>query len=111
MEIHEQTQGAVTVIRPTGPLTQGDAEQFRANVLEVAARSAGRFVVDVSGIAFIDSNGVEALVDLTEKLGESGQALKLCAANDTLREVLELTGWSDAFDFFDDLNKGVRSFL
>jgi anti-sigma B factor antagonist len=111
MEIQEQIQGAVTVIKPAGPLTQADAEQFRANVLEVAGRSAGRFVIEVSSIAFIDSVGVETLVDLTEKLGESGQALKLCAANDTLREVLDLTGWSDAFEFYDDLNKGVRSFL
>lgn len=111
MEIQEQTQGAVTVIKPAGPLTQNDAEQLRSGVLDVANRSSGRFVIDASAIAFIDSKGVEVLVDLTEKLAESGQALKLCAVSETLREVLELTGWSDTFEFFDDLNTGVRSFL
>ena len=111
MEIQEQTQGAVTVIKPTGPLTQADAEQLRNSVMETANKSSGRFVIDASGIAFIDSAGVELLVDLTERMAESGQALKLCGVTETLREVLELTGWSDTFEFFDDLNTGVRSFL
>lgn len=111
MEIHEQAQGAVTVLKPMGPLSAADAEQFKTRALEVVTKNLGRVVIDASAVAFVDSRGVEALVDVTEEIGQSGRALKLCTLNQTIRQVLELTGWSDAFEYFDDVNTGVRSFL
>jgi anti-sigma B factor antagonist len=111
MEIEEQRQGAVTVIKPMGPLMAADVEAVKTRIMDVMTRSLGRVVVDASAIAFVDSAGLEALVDMTEELLQSGRALKLCATNETLREVFELTGWSDAFEYFDDVNSGVRSFL
>jgi anti-anti-sigma factor len=111
MEINEQSHGAVTVLKPMGPLLNPDAEQFKKRALDVVARNLGRLVIDASAIAFVDSCGVEALADVTEKIGQSGRALKLCAANPTVLRVLELTGWNDAFEYFEDVNSGVRSFL
>lgn len=111
MEINEQRHGAVTVIKPVGPLVQGDATQFRAHVQEVLTRSLGRFVVDASAIPFVDSAGLEAMLAATEELASGGRALRLCAATDTVREVLELTGLNDRFEHFLDVNMAVRSFL
>lgn len=111
MEILQQSQGAVMVIKPMGPLTEPDAEQFKTAAMEHVTRNMGRIVVDASSIAFLDSRGIEALADVTEELSQSGRALKLCGANSTVKQVLELTGWSDAFEYFDDVNGGVRSFL
>src|SRR5215470_10150275 len=98
MEIQQQSQGAVTVLKPMGPLVNGDADQFKTTAIGIATKSMGRVIVDASAIAFLDSHGVEVLADVTEELGQSVRALKLCAANPTIRQVLELTGWSDAFE-------------
>ena len=57
------------------------------------------------------SLGLETLVDVTEQLSSSGQSLKLCAANKTLREVLNLAGVGSLFEHFDDVNTAIRSFL
>ena len=111
MEIHEQAQGAVTVLKPVGPLLDADAEQFKKRAMEIVAKNLGRLVIDASSMAFLDSRGIEVLADVTEEIGHSGRALKLCSANTTIRQVLELTGWNDAFEYFDDVNSGVRSFL
>ena len=111
MEIHEINQGAVTVLKVIGPLTGEAAAEFKSRALEAARRNMGRVVVDASGVPFADSAGVECLADVTESLAEGGRSLKLCAPAATVREVLELTGWAEAFEFFDDVNSGVRSFL
>jgi anti-anti-sigma factor len=71
----------------------------------------GRFVVDMSAVPYVDSGGLEALADVSEELGRGGQTLRLCAANKTVREVLELTDLASLFDHFDDANTAVRSFL
>lgn len=111
MKIQEQQQGAVTVLKPDGPLIEADVGVFKERVLRTLAASMGRFVVDMSAVAFVDSAGLEALVDVSDEMGQGGQALRLCAANKTMREVLELTDLASRFDYFDDANTAVRSFL
>ena len=111
MKIVEQRQGAVTVLRPEGPLTEPDVPAFKQKLLDVLAGNLGRFVVDMSAIAFVDSKGLEALLDVTEEMAKSGQVLRLCGANKTVREVLELTDLASQFDHFEDSNTAVRSFL
>ena len=73
--------------------------------------SLGRFVVDMSAIPYVDSKGLETMVEVTEEMGKSGQVLRLCAANKTVREVLELTDLTSHFDHFEDATTAVRSFL
>jgi anti-sigma B factor antagonist len=111
MQIGEQRHGAVTVVSPQGPLALGDADQFKAHVQDVMVRSLGRFVVDAAAVPYVDSNGLEALVAITDELSQSGRVLKLCGACETVREVLELTELSPLFEHFGDVNSAIRSFL
>ena len=111
MEISEQRQGAVTVLKPHGPIVQADAEQFQLAVAEAIEKSLGRLVVDATDVAYADSRGLEVLVDATGELSQSGQALKLCGATETLREILDLTDLTKLFEHYEDVNTAVRSFL
>lgn len=111
MEIHEQRHGAVTVVRPAGPLIGPDAEAVRDRLLNVLAELHGRFVLDASAVPFVDSKGLEALVSVNEEMSSTGQAMKICAANETVRKVLRLTGLARLFEHFEEVNAAVRSFL
>ena len=111
MEISEQTKGAVKVLRPRGPLCLADAEQFKRQASLVAGASLGRVVIDAAAIPYVDSRGLEVLVELGEELGQSGLALKLCEVNETIREVLDLTDLASLFEHYEDVNAAVRSFL
>ena len=111
MKINEQRQGAVTVLKPEGALLEGAAAVLKQRLMEVLGASLGRFVLDMSAVPYVDSKGLEALVEVTEEMGRSGQALRLCGANKTVREVLELTDLASLFDHFADTNTAVRSFL
>lgn len=111
MQIDEARQGAVTVLKPQGPLGGGDVDAFASRVREVLGESLGRFVIDASGVPFLDSAGLEALVMAGEELAQSGLALKLCGVNETLREVMELTETAPLFEHYEDVQAAVRSFL
>ncbi len=111
MEINEQIKGAVRVLRPTGALAGQDAEKVKSRAAQAAAASLGKVVIDAGAVPFVDSRGLEVLVELSEELGATGQVLKLAAANETLREVLELTELSAHFEHYEDVNAAVRSFL
>ena len=111
MKIAEQQHGAVTVIRPTGPLCGPDAQEVKLRLLAAFKSTRGRFVIDASEIAFVDGAALEMLLDVTDAMNRTGQTLKLCGANETISQVMELTGLTPQFEFFSDANAAVRSFL
>ncbi|MBL9031538.1 MAG: STAS domain-containing protein [Phycisphaerae bacterium] len=111
MEITETTKGAVLVLRPRGPLCGTDASQLRERATAAAAESMGRLVLDASAVPFVDSVGLEALADVGDVLGQTGHTLRLAGANETVREVLDLTDLASQFEHFEDVNAAVRSFL
>ncbi len=111
MEIIEQRQGAVTVLRPVGALALGDAEEFKGALTDAMTRSLGRLVVDAGAVGYVDSRGLEVLLEASQQLSESGRALRLCGVSDTVREVLDLTDLLERFEYYEDVNAAVRSFL
>ncbi|HET6251695.1 MAG TPA: STAS domain-containing protein [Tepidisphaeraceae bacterium] len=111
MRIEEQQHGAVKIITPQGALVEADAPVIKGRLLESLLSTHGRFVVDLSAAPFVDSKGLEALLDVSEEMARSGQTLRICSANKTIREVLDLTDLAPLFDQFDDVTSAVRSFL
>lgn len=111
MKTQLQRTGAVTVVRPDGPIIGDDADRFKTEVLGAIHENLGRVIIDASCLTYVDSRGLEVLLEATEYLAHSGQTLKLCALNKTVRQVLELTGLSSQFEYYDDTNTAIRSFL
>jgi len=111
VNVLEQQHGAVAVFKPDGPLTGTDAEGLKGRLLGSLEENLGRMVLDASAIAIVDSKGLEMLVEVAHEMARSGQTLKLCGVNETTRQVLELTGLSSQFEYFEDASSAVRSFL
>ncbi len=111
MEFNEQKQGAVVVFRPSGAITGDDAGVFAGRFRTAMNTSMGKCVLDAAEISYIDSAGLEALLDLSDEMNDLGRGLKISHVNDTLRETFELTNIASAFEYFDDINAAVRSFL
>ena len=111
MKISEQKQGAVVVVKPEGALAAPESDALRAHLMQMLNSSMGRIVIDMSAVPFVDSSGLEVLLDVTDGMGESGQTLKLAATTKTVREVLELTDLAPIFEHYDEVMDAVRSFL
>ncbi len=111
MEINEQKLGAVLVFRPHGALTEGEADQFGRRLREAIASAMGRCVLDATEIPYVDSAGLETLLDLSDGMADLGRSLKIAHVNETLRETFDLTRTASAFECYDDINAAVRSFL
>ncbi len=89
MKIESIDRGGVFVLCPRGLLTGADAEVLRSHLDELAANPASEIVLDCSGLRFVDSRGLEVLVEAAEQFIRSGRTLRLAACTATLREVLE----------------------
>ncbi|MEM9346535.1 MAG: STAS domain-containing protein [Planctomycetota bacterium] len=109
--ITEQRHGAVAVLKPDGPCIQELGESLSEAAIGHARSLMGRLVIDLSASPYIDSLGLESLLDLADEIDHRGQTLRLAGVSATVREVLDLTGLTNRFEFHDDTNLAVRSFL
>ena len=63
MKLSTQQQGSVRVLAPHGPLTGDDARSFCEETAQAAAQCGGRVVLDMQDVPYLDSAGIEALLD------------------------------------------------
>lgn len=110
MQIDEHSQAAVAVLLPRGPLVGDDAAVLAGRVRKASTEQHGRVVVDLSSVPYVDSLGLEQLAELGEAFGGVARSLKLASLNETLREVLDLTGVARHCELFTDASSAVRSF-
>jgi anti-anti-sigma factor len=110
MFTHKQ-QGAVDIITG-GDRISGEHVAELAKLLEARlGHGLPQIVLDLHGIALIDSAGLELLLDFQEKCQRMGGALKLASAGALCREVLKTTGVGGRFEMFRDSGGAVRSFV
>ena len=55
-------------------------------------RETAEVVVDLSGVTFLDSSGISALVKQRRLADEHGKLMRISGAGGTVRDVLRLTG-------------------
>ena len=65
-----------------------------------AAQTDGAVVVDMSGVAFMDSTALSALGRSKDSLQEQGTSLRLAAPSSAVERIFSVTGFEDYFDIF-----------
>jgi anti-sigma B factor antagonist len=86
----EQAPGAA-VVRPEGRLTMVTAPELRAAVADAVAAGCARVVVDLSGVEFIDSSGLGAVIGGLKTARQAGGDLRIAGPGEQVRMVLQLT--------------------
>ena len=129
----EQGNVPVTVIKLEGQLDGQNYQDLITKAREVFAGGARDFVIDLSGLTYVSSAGLVALH--TVALLARGDALpdteagwsairsiggassgglqkhvKLANPGEEVMSVLDMVGFSNAFEIFNDLAEAVKSF-
>ena len=66
------------------------APEFREQAYECVRSDCAVYVLDLSGVTFVDSSGIGAIVALLKHLGRN-RRLELCGLNPMVRKVFKLT--------------------
>jgi anti-sigma B factor antagonist len=97
--VMESTEHAgVPVLGVRGEVDVSTAPRFRQALLEMASHGPAVVVVDLDGVAFIDSTGLGVLVSGLKRLRSLGGDLLLVCTQPHILRVLEVTRLDRAFD-------------
>lgn len=87
----EQLGAGQAVLRPASRLDLRSAPQLRAAVTDAVESGSTLVVVDLSGVDFMDSSGLGALIAGLKTARQASGDLRICGPTEQVTMVLELT--------------------
>ncbi len=103
--------GVASYLAPDFPLIEENIQALDEAVQEVRRSGNAQVVLDLRRVPFIDSRGLECLLDLSGSLSAEGGSLRLAEPDGLCREILAITRVDEAVAVFENLEGAGRSFL
>ncbi|NEA23348.1 STAS domain-containing protein [Actinomadura bangladeshensis] len=97
LNVSTASQGGHAVVTATGELDLYTAPRLQAALAGLLREQVTRIVVDLSGVEFCDSTGMNVLLSAMKRLKEQGGALELAAPRPAVRRILQVTGLDTVF--------------
>jgi anti-anti-sigma factor len=102
---------AVAGVAVRGEVELATEPALTSAVQEAIRHSSGPFVIDLSGVDFLDSTGIHCLVRARALLGREERALAILRPRDNVRRVLAIAGIDElvpVYDSYDELARAMR---
>ena len=110
MKIKTQDYNHVTVMELEGEFDADFVEMFRDKIREIITNGGVGIVLDMSGLNFIDSEGLENLLWARDYFNENNCQVKLAGIDENCGKILEITRLENEFDRYVELAEAVKSF-
>jgi anti-anti-sigma factor len=99
----------VAVVAVRGELVREELERFQYEVDKRVERGTRDFVLDLSQTEFIDSQGLEAMLQLQERCGQHLGQMRLAGCHKNVEQILTVTRLSRRFDQHFDVDSAIKS--
>jgi len=110
MKVNIQDYGNVTVVELQGELDGDVAGLFRDTITGIIAKRKTCIVLDMSGLGFVDSQGLELLLWSRDYCNENKRELRLAGLDENCMRILEITQLESEFEHYSELAEAVKSF-
>lgn len=102
--------GASSVVNPGESLTYQNCEELENLIKGLVSQNQTRIILDCKNTPFIDSKGLELLLQLHKDLKNRGGAIKITALNAVCRDILLSTRLINVFFVYEDIAEALRSY-
>ncbi len=106
MEHSLREQGTGWVVELRGDVDLSSSPRAREILLDAVGRP-GAVVVDLSGVAYMDSSGVASLVEALQQSRRNDQGFSLAAVQDRALRVLKLARLDQVFVIHERVEDGL----
>ena len=110
MKVKIQDYNDVTVVELQGELDGDFAELFQNTITNIIAKNKTCMVLDMSGVGFVDSQGLELLLWARDYCNENKRELRLAGLDENCVRILEITQLEHEFEHYTELAEAVKSF-
>jgi anti-anti-sigma factor len=101
-EIHTELTGDAVRLTLAGELDMATAPRLEEAVAGVLAKGARDVIVDLGGLAFVDSSGLRLFITLNDRAAAEAWTLGLIRPPARLLSVFQITGAEQNLPFIED---------
>jgi anti-sigma B factor antagonist len=94
MDLHYEKLGDIQVVHVSGRIESTTAEIFGHEIGRIIVDGNRQLLLDLSGVSYINSAGLRAILAVAKRLRNPGDRCVLCGLSDEVRRVFELAGFT-----------------
>jgi anti-anti-sigma factor len=102
--------GASSVVSPGESLTYQNCKELEDLIEGLAGQNQIRIILDCKNTPFMDSKGLELLLQLHNELKDRGGAIKITGLNAVCRDILLATRLINVLFVYEDIAEALRSY-
>lgn len=107
LQLTTRHEGDVAIVDAQGEVDVFTAPGLDAELDALVSGGSSRLVVDLSGVAFLDSTGLGVLVKALKRAREADGWLRLVVTGDRIRKIFEITGLDASIPIFDTAQDAI----
>jgi anti-anti-sigma factor len=110
LDIEDRDVDGVSVVDFFGKMNTGTSPEAEKYLNELVDQGATNIVLNLDELDFISSTGLRVILSTGKKLTASEGKLVICSPNITVKDVLDMSGFSTMFAVFDTETEALESF-
>lgn len=107
-KIGKGAAGAMMILTPKESLIYQNCEELETTFNECINQSKTKIILDCKDMSYIDSEGLELLVRVDERLRKQGGILKIVELNAVCRDIFVATRLINTFHVYKDIHEAIR---
>ena len=107
ISVSQTTAGDVPIVAVSGEVDVYSAPALKDNITEILQSGVTTLIVDLSGVAFLDSTGLGALVEARAATSDAGGSLPLVCSQERILKLFTITGLDGVFTIYPSIGDAV----
>ena len=108
MQIQKEQRDAWLVVHLSGRLDADTTAEFNSALTECLDAGSTKIVLNCQHVAYMSSAGLRGMLNLAKKLAAREGVLHFCGLSGMVREIFDISGFSDMFEIRDDVDAACQ---
>jgi len=105
LDIQKTTTGDLCELTLAGEIDVYTAPNLKKELVALIEGGCSNVIVDLEGVAFIDSSGLGVLVSALRRARERDGSVRIVCSRDSVLKIFRITGLDKVFPIFSDISE------
>ncbi|EFL49211.1 anti-sigma-factor antagonist [Solidesulfovibrio fructosivorans JJ]] len=110
MQLVERENGGVTVLELGGRLDSNTSKVLEDKIMEILGQGKTKVLMDFKDVDYINSTGLRVLLLALQQLKKINGQLVLATIKDYMKEVFEISGYTEIFPIYPTQEEALAHF-
>lgn len=105
--VHVSRRGDASILALKGRVDATTSNQVHERIMDEVEKGCKRMAIDFSEVSYVSSAGLRVLIYASKTLSKNSGTLSICALNDNIKKIFEISGLSKLFHITEDVASGL----